>query len=125
MTRAGAWAAAAGVLHCSSGAARHLDQHKCGLRRSGAQVLRQVSVQVQGAGRGAAAAAAADRCSPDACVQPRRAQLSLMIHAAVAIAFEEQVVDSVPATEDDYRMDVVLTPSRLLHCSEQGRRALV
>ena len=44
-----------------------------------------------------------------------------MSWCAVAIAFEEQVVDSVPATEDDYRMDALLTPSKLLQCSEHGR----
>ena len=42
---------------------------------------------------------------------------------AVAIAFEDQLVKEVPATDEDYNMDIIVTASRTLRCSDAGRAA--
>jgi hypothetical protein len=46
-------------------------------------------------------------------------------NAAVALAFKEQVVKgSVPKTENDIDMDVLVLPGETIGCSERGKAVL-
>lgn len=48
-----------------------------------------------------------------------------MILAAVALAFQEQVVDGdVPKEENDVDMDILVLSNEALGCSERGKAAL-
>lgn len=43
---------------------------------------------------------------------------------AVALAFEEQIVDSIPTTSNDVSMDILVLSSETIACSAAGKAAL-